>query len=135
MKASKFVLSALLTIAVGLCSCQKSSNSAKTSLTGTYTLATINGKAVPCRPPREAARPAGVPDPPEIKGGSITLNGDATFSSTMDFGFRVANFNGTYTQRGSEFTLRWAGAGETTATLEGNTITMNNMGMLFAYRK
>jgi hypothetical protein len=36
---------------------------------------------------------------------------------------------------GSRFSLEWKGAGVTAATLESNTLTMNNEGSLFAYRK
>jgi hypothetical protein len=31
--------------------------------------------------------------------------------------------------------MRWAGAGMTTGTLEGDTFTMNNEGMSFSYHK
>ena len=45
------------------------------------------------------------------------------------------DFSGTYTRDGSRFRLQRKSAGGTTATLEGATFTMNNEGVLFAYRK
>jgi hypothetical protein len=41
----------------------------------------------------------------------------------------------TYTRENSKLTMRWEGAGTTTGTVEGDTFTMNNEGMIFAYRK
>ena len=40
-----------------------------------------------------------------------------------------------YTRQGSKLTMKWEGAGMTTGTAEGDTFTMNNEGMVFAYRK
>ena len=34
-----------------------------------------------------------------------------------------------------DLTMLWKGAGRTTATFEGNTLALNNEGILFAYRK
>lgn len=45
------------------------------------------------------------------------------------------DFSGTYTQDGSRLSLQWKGAGVTTATIEGNTFTMDNEGLLFVYHK
>ncbi len=41
----------------------------------------------------------------------------------------------TYTHEGGKLTMRWQGAGTTTGTIQENTFTMNNEGMLFEYRK
>jgi hypothetical protein len=41
----------------------------------------------------------------------------------------------TYTQEGSVLRMRWKGAGQTTGTLDGNTFTMNNEGMILQYQK
>jgi hypothetical protein len=45
------------------------------------------------------------------------------------------DFSGTYTQDGSRLSLQWKGAGVTTATIEGNTFTVDNEGLLFVYHK
>ena len=70
----------------------------------------------------------------------MTLNADGTHSCVTTFKVpsgQVMNkeVGGTYTRDGSKFTMQWKGAGTTTATLEGNTFTMNNEGVLFAYQK
>jgi hypothetical protein len=112
---------------------QTASAPAKSDHVGTYVLATINGKNLPCTPPHEGGAP-------EVQSGSITLNADGTHSSITTFKVpsgQVGNreVSGTYTREGARFTLQWKGAGTTTATIEGNTFTMNNEGMLMAYRK
>lgn len=40
-----------------------------------------------------------------------------------------------YTQSGNELLLRWKGAGMTKGTLGDESFTMDNEGMIFAYRK
>jgi hypothetical protein len=100
---------------------------------GTYQLATIDGKALPCRPAHEGGAPI-------VNAGSITLKADGTFTSTMSYGqpggqTGSRDFSGTYTREGSRFTLKWTGAGITTADLKDATFTMNNEGMLLAYHK
>jgi hypothetical protein len=41
----------------------------------------------------------------------------------------------TYTREGPKLTMKWQGAGTTIGTVEGDIFTMNNEGMVFAYRK
>jgi hypothetical protein len=41
----------------------------------------------------------------------------------------------TYTRDGQKLTMQWQGAGRTIGSVEGDTFTMNNEGMVFAYRK
>jgi hypothetical protein len=99
----------------------------------TFTLATINGHELPFTPPHEGGAP-------EVRGGAITLKPDGSFTSSMTYGGPGGkqgsrDFSGTYTREGSKFKLRWKGAGLTTAILEGNTFTMDNEGVKFAYRK
>ncbi len=101
--------------------------------TGTYNLASIDGKPLPCRPAHEGGAPI-------VNAGAITLNADGTFTSTMSYSqpggqTNSRDFSGTYTREGSKFTLKWNGAGTTTAELTQNTFTMNNEGSLLAYRK
>jgi hypothetical protein len=99
---------------------------------GTYTLATIDGNKLPYAPHHQGRAP-------EVLAGTIALSADGTFTSAMSYnlptGAVTQKFSGTYTRDGSRFSLQWKGAGTTTATLEGGTFTMDNEGMLFAYRK
>ena len=126
----------LALLGIGLCvsGCQQQPAETKVAdPAGTYMLATIDGNKLPCKPAHEGGAP-------EVKSGSITLNTDGTFTSTMSYGSPDGktgsrDFSGTYTREGKRFTLQWKGAGTTTADLEGDTFTMNNEGMLFAYRR
>jgi hypothetical protein len=136
MKHSMLVMMGMLAMGLCLPTCKKAAPTAPTQTsdyTGTYTLVTINGNKIPYTPTHEAGAP-------EVQSGTITLNADGTFTSAMSYGLpdgKVASrdFSGTYTRDGSRFSLQWKGAGVNTATLEGNTFTMNNEGVLFAYVK
>ena len=108
--------------------------SAKTEHTGTYSLVSIDGNKLPFAPPHEGGTP------PEIRSSTFTLNADGSFALTMTYGLPSGetfsrDFSGTYTHDGSAFTFEWKGAGTTSAIMEGNTLTMDNEGVLYAYRK
>jgi hypothetical protein len=101
--------------------------------TGTYTLVAIDGNELPYTPSH-------VGGAPEIRSSTLTVDSDGTFTATMTYGMPSGDvisrdFSGTYTREGSIFSLQWTGAGRTSATLEGSTLTMDNEGMLFSYRK
>ncbi len=123
-----------LVLGLLLAGCNQESGAAKDSdPAGTYTLATINGNKLPFTPPHEGGAP-------EVQSGSIKLNADGSFTSSMSYGLPAGkvssrDFSGTYTREGTNLKLQWKGAGVTSATLEGDTFTMNNEGTLFAYRK
>jgi hypothetical protein len=102
--------------------------------TGTYNLVSVDGHAVPYAPIHEGQQA------PEIVSSSISLKDDGTFSMVMSYtnpsGGTISNdFTGTYTSQGSDFNLKWEGAGQTKVTIEGDTLTLNNEGMLFVYQK
>jgi len=110
-----------------------SNATAKPDHVGTYNLVSINGVKLPCTPPHEGGAP-------EVQSGAITLNADGSLNTTTTFKVpsgQVVNreVSGTYTREGSQFAMQWKGAGRTTATLDTSTFTMNNEGMMFAYRK
>ena len=125
---------ALWVMGLYLSACSEAPKAAKTpEPAGTYSLFAINGNALPYTPPHEGGAP-------QVRSSVFTLNADQTFSMTMTYGDPSGNafsrdFSGTYTLQGSVFTFQWKGAGTTTATIEGNTFTMDNEGVLFAYRK
>lgn len=100
---------------------------------GTYTLVSVDGNKVPCALQHEGQTPT-------IKSGSFVINADGTCSSKVDFslpsrGDSTREVKATYSQEGAKLTMKWEGAGITTGTVEGDTFTMNNEGMIFAYRK
>jgi len=106
---------------------------ARSDYVGTCNLVSINGAKLPCTPPHEGGAP-------EVQSGAITLKADGSLNTTTAFKVpsgKVVNreVSGTYMRDGSKFEMQWTGAGRTTAILEGSTFTMNNEGMMFAYRK
>ena len=100
---------------------------------GVYTLVSVNGEAVPAGLAHEGATL-------QIRSGSFTIRADGTCTSRMTFvppsGPEVTrDVNATYTRDGTTLRMQWEGAGTTVGTVEGNTFTMNNEGMLLVYRK
>jgi hypothetical protein len=124
----------LLVAALAWSSCkQKVAVIADVDPVGSYTLASVNGKQVPCTVTHEGASPT-------IKAGKFVINQDGTCSSKVSFsmpggGDSSREVKATYKRDGSKLTMQWDGAGITTGTVEGDTFTMNNEGMVFAYRK
>jgi hypothetical protein len=100
---------------------------------GTYTLVSVNGNKVPGTVQHEGATLT-------VKSGAFTINAVGTCSSKVVFsppsgGDFTREVKATYTRQGLKLTMQWEGAGTTIGTVEGDTFTMNNEGMLFAYRK
>ena len=100
---------------------------------GTYALVSVDGNKVPCTLQHEGHTLT-------IKSGSFIINPDGTCSSRVVFsppsgGDSTREVKATYTRQGAKLTMKWERAGMTTGTVEGDTFTMNNEGMIFAYRK
>jgi hypothetical protein len=97
---------------------------------GTYTLVTVDGNKVPGTVQHEGHTMT-------IKSGSFIINADGTCSSKMFLEGRdtAIEVKATYTREGSKLTMKWQGAGMTTGTIEGNSFTMDNEGMVFVYKK
>jgi len=107
--------------------------SADTNPTGTYTLASVDGKQVPCALTHEGATMT-------VKSGVFIINGDGTCSSKITFSMPAQGdvsreVKAAYTRQGTKLTMKWEGAGTTMGNVESNTFTMDNEGMVFAYRK
>jgi hypothetical protein len=103
---------------------------ADTDPVGTYALVSVDGNKVPCTVQHEGHTMT-------IKSGSFSINADGTCSSKMSLAGRDAaiEVKATYTREGPKLTMKWQGAGMTIGTIEGDTFTMNNEGMVFAYQK
>jgi hypothetical protein len=104
-----------------------------TSITGSYALVSVDGKTVPCTISHEGTDVM-------VRSGTMTINGDGTCKSESTFSIpqgREVNrvVEATYKVSGNELTMHWKGAGMTQGTINGNTFTMNNEGMIFSYRK
>jgi hypothetical protein len=93
----------------------------------------VNGQPVPCVVSHEGHDVT-------VKTGAFSINADGTCHSESIFAVehyadvhRVVDAS--YTTSGTELTMRWKGAGVTKGSVDGNTFTMNNEGMIFVYRK
>jgi hypothetical protein len=124
----------ILAAALLLAGCGNNANSVNiANPTGVYTLVSVNGSNVPTTISHEGAKL-------EVRSGSFTFNANGTCSSKMVFvpptgteATRVVN--ATYTRDGSNLRMKWERAGLTTGSLQGDIFTMNNEGMVLAYRK
>jgi len=99
---------------------------------GTYNLVSVDSKPLPC-----AVAHAGSPT---VKSGIFVINADGTCSSkiimsTPTGGDMTREVKATYVCNGNKLTMKWIGAGTTVGNFTGDTFTMNNEGIVFAYRK
>ncbi len=129
--AIKRLLLVSLVLGLWLPACNQASEPSE--LTGAYRLVNIDGHELPYTPSHEGGAP-------QVVASTLTLNADGTFRMSMSYGTTPGNsisrdFSGTYTSEGAVLNMLWKGAGKTTATFQGNTLTLNNEGILFAYQK
>jgi hypothetical protein len=106
---------------------------ADTNAVGIYTLASIDGNKLPYTAKHQG-------DSPTFKSGTFTINSDGTCGKKWNFSFPSVGdcsreLTATYTRQGSKLAMRWKGAGMATGTVEGDTFTMNDEGLVLAYRK
>ncbi len=100
---------------------------------GVYALVSVNGNPVPASISHQGTAL-------QVRSGTFTIIADGTCSSKTIFvtpsGTEVAReVSATYTKDGSRLTMEWKGAGETFGTIQGNTFTMDNEGIVFVYSK
>jgi len=100
---------------------------------GTYTLVSVDGNKVPCRAKHGEHELT-------VSSGTFIIRADGTCNSKMAFippsGSEVVReVRATYTRQGAKLTMKWERAGITSGTVSGDTFTMNNEGMILAYRK
>ena len=100
---------------------------------GVYNLISIDGKNVPASMPGHGVKL-------EVVSGKFTIKADGTCTSKTVFvgpdGKEVAReVKAKYTKDGQKLTMKWQGAGTTVGTIQGETFTMDNEGMVFVYRK
>ena len=104
-----------------------------TDLSGVYTLVSVNGNSVPASVSHEGVAV-------QVRSGTFTIKADGTCScrtvfvpqSRVEVAREVA---ARYTRNGSRLTMQWEGAGITVGTIQGDTFTMDNEGMVFVYKK
>ena len=100
---------------------------------GVYTLVTVNGSMLPATVSHGNAKIM-------VHSGSFTINADKTCVSKIIFGAPSGDkvnreVKATWTREGSTLNMQWKGAGRTKGTINADTFTMNNEGMIFAYKK
>ncbi len=125
-----FLVSVLL-VALGALSVQAADKDKK--VTGVYTLTTVNGKKLPTTISHEGHAL-------EIRSGTCTINTNGWCTSRMTFvppsgTEATVETKATYTVQGRKLNMQRQGAGKTTGTVEGSTFTMENEGMVLAYKK
>jgi hypothetical protein len=110
------------------------------ALPGTYVLVSIDGHLIPYAP-MHPGRPVDAPPPPVVVGSIFKISADSTFRQTMSYRLIrqgteevvERSFSGTYAQDGSGYIFTWVNAGQTPVTLRGDTLVMNNEGMVFTF--
>ena len=124
----------LLTAGILLSACKQETKVAAVAVpTGVYTLVSVNGNKVPASVSHDGTAL-------QVRSGSFTIKADGTCGTTTVFvppsgKEATREVSATYTKEGSKLTMQWQGAGMTTGTIDGNTFTMDNVGMLFVYKK
>ena len=124
----------LLTAGILLSSCkQEAKVTAAVDPTGVYTLVSVNGNKTPASVSHDGTAL-------QVRSGSFTIKADGTCGTKTVFvppsgKEATRDVSATYTKEGSKLTMQWQGAGMTTGTIEGDTFTMDNEGMVFVYKK
>ena len=95
---------------------------------GIYALVSVNGDDVPASVSHDGVSL-------RVNSGDFTINDDGTCRSKTVFvvpsGSETSReVKATYTRDGSKLTMQWEGAGITTGTIQGDTFTMDNEGMV-----
>ena len=101
--------------------------------TGVYTLVSVNGNPVPASVSHDNVTL-------QVKSGTFTIHADGTCGTKTVFvppsgPEATREVTATYAKDGSTLKMQWKGAGTTKGSIEGNTFTMNNEGMIFVFRK
>ena len=112
------------------------------SFAGAYMLVAIEGHPLPYAP-NHPDRPANAPTMPDVLASTLLVRPNGSFIMAMAYRnttagverFRATPFSGTTASDGAGFLARWDGAGITPLTLAGDTLTMDNEGIRFVYRK
>lgn len=107
---------------------------ADSAIAGTYGLVSVDGRAVPCELRHDGTMMT-------VRSGRFSINADGTCISKMVVKLPSAatettvEVKATYTRRGEKLTMKWERAGTTTGTIQGDTFTMINEGVVYVYEK
>lgn len=108
-------------------------DSTASNVIGTYSLATVDGKKVPCTISHQGSSI-------QIASGSFQIRPDGGCNSRIQFVSPSGKpaekeVAANWTQDGKSLNFQWKGAGKTIGAIEGDTFTMKNEGMVFAYQR
>lgn len=114
----------------------------RSPLAGVYALVLIDGHQLPYAP-AHAGRPANAPPMPEVLSSTFRVRPDGSFIMAMSYRSKVGGveryfdnpFSGTCAPEGDSYVAQWDEAGRTRLTLKGDTLVLDNEGVLFAYLK
>lgn len=103
-----------------------------------YTLFAVDGHALPFASQRAKGTDAPLT---EIVSGTLNLERDGTFALSTTYraaegsGQRLfdGKFTGACAPAGDGFRLYWEGGGETALTMKGDTVSVNNNGVVYRY--
>lgn len=100
---------------------------------GVFVLQSVNGLELPAKVVHGKSEV-------EVRSGSLTFHEDGTCVSRTVFvppsGMEVSReVMAEYSRDGADLRMTWRGAGKTVGTIDGTTFTMNNEGMIYAYRQ
>jgi hypothetical protein len=102
-------------------------------VSGVFVLQSVDGAALPAKVVHGNAVL-------EVRSGTMTFHEDGTCVSRTVFvppsGLEVSReVMADYSRDGADLRMTWRGAGKTVGTIDGTSFTMNNEGMIFAYRQ
>lgn len=102
-------------------------------IAGTYALVSVDAKPVPAMVSHDGTAL-------EVRSGAFTFGADGRCSTRTVFvppsgRETVRDVDAVFAKNGSRLTMWWSGGGMTTGSVDGNTFTMDNEGMVFVYRR
>ena len=112
---------------------KKAKGGNETDIAGVYVLVTVDGKKVPTTVSHEGHSL-------QVRSGSFTISADGRCTSKVTFvppsgAEATREVQATSTREGRRLRMQWERAGVTAGTVEGDTFTMENEGMVFGYKK
>lgn len=132
-KAAAFLFALMASAGLLFAGCQHRATETNGGLSGQFTLASVDGRPVPAKVKHDRAEL-------EVRSGWFRFETNGTCSTLTVFvppsGQEVRReVSAEYKVDGPNVTMKWKGAGMTAGTIDRDTFTMNNEGMIFVYKK
>ena len=102
-------------------------------ISGSYKLVAVNGAAIPASVFHDNATI-------QVHSGDFIIRADGACSTTTVFippsgGKVTRKVHCSFTRNGPKLVMQWQGAGTTTGTIDGETFSMDNHGIIFTYSR